>query len=342
MNKPNTDLLSTISLYFFAIISAFVIYINFPLVFQKNNTCIFIHKQESFNEFENDVVKNTRYVTPIVIKIYSKFSHLDRHLEAGEYCFSDHDSVITMMKKIGRAGRELHKFTLVDGWTYEEMVRHLILAPSLSDIEILSNQKAISEYLKLSENNLEGQFYPDTYYYAYPDTVLDILQQAHALMTQRLQALYEDPQAHNFYKNSYELLIAASIIQKESNDPVDQMFVASVLVNRMKQHMKLQMDPTVIYGLKKDYPLLLTKKDLKFISPYNTYLNMGLPPTPICMPGETALLAAAHPKDSSYLYFVSKKNGAHQFSETLEQQTAAIKKYLLHQSTEEKANERHE
>ncbi len=330
MNKPNTDLLRTISLYFFALLSAFVIYINFPFVLLKNNTCIFIHKQESFYEFENDVVKNTRYVTPIVIRIYSKFSHLDRHLEAGEYCFSDHDSIITMMKKVGRAGRELHKFTLVDGWTYDEMVRHLVIAPSLSGIEILNNQKTISENLKLSENNLEGQFYPDTYYYAYPDTALDILQQAHTLMAQRRQALYEDPQAHNFYKNSYELLIAASIIQKESNDPVDQMFVASVLINRMKQHMKLQMDPTVIYGLGDNPHLILTKKDLKFNSPYNTYLNKGLPPTPICMPGETALFAAAHPKDSSYLYYVSKKNGTHQFSETLLEQNQAVKKYLLH------------
>ncbi|MES2204683.1 MAG: endolytic transglycosylase MltG [Pseudomonadota bacterium] len=339
MNKPNTDLLHAISLYFLAILSVFIIYLNFPFIFQKNNTCIFIHKQESFNEFTNDAVKNTRYVTPIVIKIYSKFSHLDRHLEAGEYCFSDHDSIISMMKKIGRAGREVHKFTLVDGWTYEEMVRHLMLAPSLSDIEILNNQNAISDILKLSEKNLEGQFYPDTYYYAYPDTALKILQQAHNLMEQRVQALYKEPQAHGFYKNSYELLIAASIIQKESNDPMDQMFVASVLVNRMKQHMKLQMDPTVIYGLA-DRHLLLTKQDLKFNSPYNTYLNKGLPPTPICMPGETALFAAAHPKDSSYIYYVSKKNGTHQFSETLAEQTKAINQYLLNQRTEEKPDER--
>ena len=335
MKKPNADLLNTISLYFFSILSAFVIYINLPFIFLKNNTCVFIHKQESFPELVKDIIEKTRYVSPFALKIYARFTHLDRHLEAGEYCFFDQDSIISVMKKIGRAGRELHKFTLVEGWSYQEMIRHLAAAPSLSDIEILNNQKLISAGLKLPDNNLEGQFYPDTYYYAYPDTALEILQQAHGLMDQRIQALYQDPQTHQFYKSPYELLIAASIIQKEASDPIDQMFVASVLINRMKQHMKLQMDPTVIYGLGENYPLPLKKQDLKTDTVYNTYHHIGLPPTPICMPGETALYAAAHPKNSSYLYFVSKKNGVHQFSETLAEQTLAINQYLLHTSAEE-------
>ena len=334
MNKPNTDLLNTVGLYFFAVLSVFIIYINLPFIFLKNNTCIFIHKQESFYELTQEMTKKTRHVSPVALKIYARLTRLDRHLEAGEYCFTDRDSILSMMKKIGRANRELHKFTLVDGWTYQEMIRHLAAAPSLSDIEILNNQKAISAALQLSENGLEGQFYPDTYYYAYPDTALEILQQAHQLMEQRVLALYQDPQTYQFFKSPYELLIAASIIQKESSNPVEQALIAGVIVNRIKQHMKLQMDPTVIYGLSENHYDALNKQDLKRDTPYNSYLHMGLPPTPICMPGETALYAAAHPQETEFLYYVSKKDGTHQFSKTLKEQTEAIKKYLLHQTAE--------
>lgn len=339
MNRRITDLLKRISLFVFVIFSAFLLYINVPFIFLQHNTCVYIHKQESFNEFIKDITLKTRHVSPIILRIYTKFSHLDRHLEVGEYCFTDRASIVSILGKIGRAGRELRKFTLVDGWTYQEMIQHLALAPSLSNKEILNDNHALASALQLSENNLEGQFYPDTYYYTYPDTALEILQQAHDLMAQKIHLLYQDPQTHQFFQSPYELLIAASIIQKESNNPIDQLFVASVMVNRMKQHMRLQMDPTVIYGLGKTYSLPLKKEDLKNDTPYNTYLHMGLPPTPICMPGETALYAAAHPKDSSYLYFVSKKNGTHQFSETLKEQTLAINYYLLHQSSEDQSHE---
>jgi len=326
MNKSMTDLLKNISLFVFAFFFAFLFYIHMPFILFKSNTCMYIQKNENFSELINDVTKKTRYASPVIFKLYAKFSDIDRHLEVGEYCFTPRDSMISVMRKIGRAGRELRKFTLVEGWTYREMIEHLMLSPSLGKIEMLHNQPLISKSLGLPDNKLEGQFYPDTYYYTYPDTALDILEEAHALMIKKVQAFYQESQAQSFYKNSDELLTAASIIQKESNDPVDQMFVASVLVNRMKLHMKLQMDPTVMYGLRKN---ILNKKDLRAESPYNTYLHTGFPPTPICMPGETALFAAAHPKDSNFLYYVSKKNGRHQFSETLAEQNQAVKKYLL-------------
>lgn len=344
MNRSITDLLKTISLFLCAILVVLLFYINLPFIFLNKNACIYVHKQEKFNQLAQRIAEQTHHLLPsFPLKIYAKLSHWDRHLEAGEYCFTHHTiSIVGLIKKIERANRELRKFTLVDGWTYAEMIRHIALSPSLSDTAILSDKNAIAMALKLSENNLEGQFYPDTYYYAYPNTALDVLQRAHIMMKQRLEVFYQEPQAQQWFKTPYELLIAASIIQKEAQNPEDQMFVASVLVNRMKQHMKLQMDPTVMYGLGENYLLPLKKQDLKIDTLYNTYLHIGLPPTPICMPGETALYAAAHPKESNYLYYVSKKNGYHQFSETLEQHTLAIKKYLLHQNSEEKADEHHQ
>jgi len=333
MKKTLADLLKTVSLLALAFFIAITFYLNLPFVFLKNKTCIYIHSKENFKEFIADITQNTRYVSPFMLKAYAKLSRFDRHLEAGEYCFTHYDTIDSMTRKIKSGKRERHKFTIVDGWTYQEVINHLTVSPSLSDTYVLNDRKAVAAALKLPENKLEGALYPLTYYYAYPDTAVNVLEQAHVLMEQRIQTLYQEPQARVLYKSAYELLIAASIIEKESNNAEDQKFVASVLINRLKLHMKLQMDPTVIYGLGENYISPLKKKDLGYDSLYNTYLYMGLPPTPICMPGETALYAAAHPNNSKYLYYVSKKNGYHQFSETLAEQTIAIQEYLLSQKS---------
>lgn len=323
------SLIKTIGLFIFSFLALFVLYINLPVIFKHKNTCVYIYHKESFHQFSQDLAKQTQHTPAFIFKIYTRFTHLDRHLQEGEYCFSGPASIVKIMTKIGRANRELRKFTLVDGWTYEEMIAHLRQAQSLSDVLILDDKKTIASALQLSNAELEGQFYPNTYYYAYPDTALNILQEAHNAMTQRAQALYQESQAEGFVKNPYELLIVASIIQKEASDPFEQMLIAGIIANRLKLHMKLQMDPTVIYGLGAQYKTSLKKQDLKVESAYNTYLHFGLPPTPICMPGETALFAAAHPTMSDFLYYVSKKNNTHQFSKTLKEQNQAIKRYLL-------------
>lgn len=324
-----TNLFKKISLLVLCIFAVCSIYLNLPVVFSEKRTCIYIHPGESFNQFAQNVADKARYATPLALKIYAKWEGFDRRLKAGEYCFDAHVSIIDVVAKISRGKRELHKFTLVDGWTYAQMIGRLREAPSLSDTSILGDKLQLASHLDLAENNLEGQFYPDTYYYAYPDTALSILQQAHALMKQRVEVLYQDSETRAIFKTPYELLIAASVIQKEASDPIEQRLIAGVMINRIKHHMKLQMDPTVIYALDENYTPLLKKLDLRIDSPYNTYLYAGLPPTPICMPGETALYAAAHPQGSNYFYYVSKKDHTHQFSTTLEEQTQAIKKYLL-------------
>ncbi len=327
--KSALGLLKTIGLLALTLFTVTSLYLNLPFILLNNNSCIYIDKKESFSEFSASLIEKTRFVSPVTLKIYSEFTHLDRHLEAGEYCYTYHDSILSILRKIKRGERIRHKFTIVDGWTYQEMIKHLAQAPSLSDTALLRNNKIIATTLGLPEDRLEGQFYPETYYYAYPDTAIKILQQAHDFMAQRIKMLYQTSNTKEFFENPYDLLIAASIIQKETNDPEEQTLVSSVIINRFKKKMKLQMDPTVIYGLGENYIFPLKKQDIKNDTPYNSYLHTGLPPTPICMPGETALYAAAHPKDSNYLYYVSKKNGFHQFSETLAEQTLAIQKYLM-------------
>jgi UPF0755 protein len=333
MKRGIQSLFKKISLLVFFLLITFSIYIHLPFVFLKNHTCIYVHPGEKFHEFTLDVAAKTRHVSPLTLKIYSKFKHLDRHLEVGEYCFNEHASIVDIMTNIGRANRELHKYTLVDGWTYQQMVKYLRASPALSDVALLESKSSVATVLGLSQNDLEGQFYPNTYYYAYPDTALVILQQAHDAMSYRIHNLYQESQTQAFFKTPYELLIVASIIQKEASNPVEQALIAGVIINRIKLHMKLQMDATVIYGLGENHIGTLNKQDLRTETPYNSYLHIGLPPSPICMPGETALYAAAHPQETKFLYYVSKKDGTHQFSKTLKEHTEAIEKYLLHQAS---------
>ncbi len=369
MNKSLVSMLKKISLVLVVFFVLLLIYINLPFVFRDKHTCIIIYPGEKFSAIEKDIASKSTHLSPMIIKLYSKFIHLDKRIEVGEYCFNQYASIVDIMTKIARAHRELHAFTLVDGWTYSDMIKHLNQSPMLSGLNQIESQdhvkfelenrlkptayfapssqavtvgssislssmspSAKQQYDETKVNssndamiNLEGQFYPATYYYAYPDTALHILQQAHSLMLSKIKS----------YNNPYEILIIASIIEKEASDPLEQMIISGIIYQRMKLHMKLQMDATVIYGLANDYSGRLSKSDLKKDTPYNTYLHFGLPPTPICMPGETALYAAAHPRESEYLYYVSKKNGKHQFSKTLTEQNEAIVKYLL----KEKKNE---
>lgn len=173
----------------------------------------------------------------------------------------------------------------------------------------------------------EGLLLADTYQYQGGSSSKALLEQAHRNLLNYLNISWTNRAANLPYKTPYELLIAASIIEKETAIAQERKLISGVMVNRLKKKMPLQMDPTVIYGLGNQYTGKLTHNDLLIESPYNSYLNRGLPPTPIAMVGKEAIDAAAHPQLSNYLYFVAKGDGTHQFSETYEQQKQAINQY---------------
>ncbi len=174
----------------------------------------------------------------------------------------------------------------------------------------------------------EGQFAADTYVFAagVPDTI--ILRRMYREQQQRLNAVWESRDKNIAVKTPYELLILASLIEKETGDSKDRTLVSSVFNNRLKKGMLLQTDPTVVYGIE-NFDGRILKSHLKTDHPYNTYTRAGLPPTPICNPGEASLVAAAHPAQTDYLYFVAKGNsGQSHFSKTLKEHNAAVQKYL--------------
>ena len=251
-------------------------------------------------------------------------------LHAGEYALRPGITPGVLLSDMA-AGRVLqHMFTLVDGWTFAQVRAALAQAPKLRHTLPNISDAQVARALGIDAPNPEGWLLPQTYAYVLGDSDMDVLRRAHAAMQRLLTADWAKRAPDLPIKNPYQALILASIVEKESALASERPRIAGVFVRRLQLGMKLQTDPTVIYGMGAAYHGIITRKDLQTDTPYNTYTRFGLPPTPICMPGAPALWAALHPAPGKSLYFVARGDGTHQFSDTLQQQDAAIDKYILH------------
>ncbi len=194
---------------------------------------------------------------------------------------------------------------------------------ALSDAQIL-------ERLGVDRKSPEGLFFPDTYYFAVDSSDLALLKQAYLRMQSKLEALWTQRAPGLPLNNAYEALILASIVEKETGRNDERELVAAVFINRMKRGMRLQTDPTVIYGLGPTFDGNLRRRDLQTDNSYNTYTRYGLPPTPIAMPGEASIRATLNPARSQVLYFVARGDGSHQFSSNLVEHNRAVNKFQIH------------
>ena len=251
-------------------------------------------------------------------------------LHAGEYAL---DAQLTPRRLLSRMaeGHVLQRmFTLVDGWTFAQVRAALAQAPKLRHTLQNLSDAQVAHALGISAANPEGWLLPQTYAYVLGDSDMDVLRRAHAAMQRTLAADWAARAPGLPLRTPYQALILASIVEKESALASERPRIAGVFVRRLQMGMKLQTDPSVIYGLGASYHGQITYKDLQTDTAYNTYMHFGLPPTPICMPGAPALQAALHPAPGKALYFVARGNGTHQFSDTLQEQNAAVDKYILH------------
>lgn len=251
----------------------------------------------------------------------------DRSIRAGEYSLHSSMSPREVLQMLCRGEVVLHKVTVPEGFTVKQIATLLEKSGIASAQEILAESRKIGfiEAFGFEGNSLEGYLFPDTYYFAMGLPPREILR----AMVQRFHSMYgpglRARQAENG-RRLHEVVTMASIVEKETSSRKEMPLIASVLVNRLRIGMPLQCDPTVIYGIK-DFDGNLTREHLRTPNPYNTYLNKGLPPGPICNPGLDALKAVLYPEDTAYLYFVSKNDGTHLFSPTLKQHNRAVEKY---------------
>ena len=298
-----------------------------PLQFPHDNT-FHLKPGESVHDLAN-MMKRSGHITRTEFVVWTaRIGNFERSLKAGEYRFEPHFSILDVLDHIVQGRSIYHPVLLVEGWTFEEFLKALRSKPNIKQTLMTLPIEEIPRALKLEHEHPEGWFFPNTYHFNSGQTDASILLTAHDSMKTVLEEEWQQRKMGLPYQSAYEALIVASIIQKESNVPSEFPIIAGVIVNRLNTGMRLQMDPTVIYGLA-EFDGTIRRSHLDTDTPYNTYTRHGLPPTPIAMPGRLAIRAAAQPAETDALYFVSAGDGTHVFSETLEEHLKAVHDYRM-------------
>lgn len=248
-------------------------------------------------------------------------------IKAGSYEIEDGLTALALLNKLTRGDVTQSEIVLVEGKTFRQLRAALDEHPDLAhDSQKLSDARILA-LLGAKEPHPEGLFFPDTYLFPKGGSDLDVLRRAYRAMQSKLAATWEKRENTLPLKTPYQLLILASIVEKETGIPADRPQIAAVFVNRLRRNMLLQTDPTVIYGLGDKFDGNLRKIDLLTDTPWNTYTRVGLPPTPIAIPGLASLQAAANPPPSDMLYFVARGDGSSEFSTSLDEHNSAVGKY---------------
>ena len=264
-----------------------------------------------------------------LMRAYGRLAGLDAKLHTGEYRFKGRVTAAQLLERIARGDVVTHRVTLPEGITLVRALAILAEAPRLESVLSGPGDARLVE-LAAGRPSAEGLFLPETYRYESNATDWEILSRAHADLMATLKRSWMDRQAALPYEEPYDALIMASIVERETGVARERGRVAGVFVRRLQRGMRLQTDPTVIYGLGEEFDGNLTRAHLRDAdNPYNTYRHDGLPPTPIALPGKSSLHAALNPQAGSALYFVARGDGSHVFSDTLEAHRKAVRTYQL-------------
>ena len=264
---------------------------------------------------------------PLLLYWWFRLSGDSRQIKAGSYEISRGATPRSLLDKLVRGDEALRAVTLVEGWTFKQMRAALSKAEQLGQETYRLEPDMIMKALGRPGVHPEGRFFPDTYTYAKGSSDLAVLARAMRAMDKKLDAAWSQRAADTPLKTPEQALILASIVEKETGRANDRAMISGVFSNRLKIGMMLQTDPTVIYGLGDAFDGNLRKRHLQADTPWNTYTRTGLPPTPIAMPGKSALLAAVQPASTKALYFVARGDGTSQFSASLDEHNRAVNKY---------------
>jgi len=273
---------------------------------------------------QRGIVGNAAY-----LKWFARWVGDDLDIKAGRYRLDPGLTPRALLKLLHSGAVIQYSITVPEGFNFKQLLGLLATNPEIEHSPEAASVAKIMAALGRPGVHPEGLFFPDTYYFTARSADLSVLRRAMEAMQAHLAAAWVERSEGLPYDNPYEALIMASIIEKETSLEQERAQIAGVFVRRLRRHMRLQTDPTVIYGLGDRYDGRLHKRDLRKNTPYNTYVHKGLPPTPIAMPGLASIRAALHPDDGKSLYFVSRGDGSHQFSDTLSAHLRAVRRYQL-------------
>jgi UPF0755 protein len=270
---------------------------------------------------------------PTAFRLYARLNGQAGRIQAGEYALQGGLTPRQLLDKFVSGEVRLYSFTIVEGWNFRELLAALADSPVVTSTLQYEDWPALLDSIGAEASHPEGLFLPETYHFPKGTSDRDVLLQAYTLMQEVLEEAWANRASGLPISNPYEALILASIVEKETALAVERPRIAGVFIRRLQQRMRLQTDPTVIYGIGTDFDGNLTRRDLRTDTPYNTYTRGGLPPTPIALPGKAAINAALNPAPGTELYFVATGlgDGSHQFSDTKEQHDKAVQEYLARQ-----------
>ena len=289
-----------------------------------------IEPRTSANNVAQVVVNSGVQTHPLLLQAWFRLSGEARQIKAGSYEIVQGTTPRRLLSMLVRGEEALKSVTLVEGWNFNQVRAALLKAEQLTPDSQALPPEMIMENIGKPGVHPEGRFFPDTYTYAKGSSDLAVLKRAARAMDRRLEAAWAMRSPDSPLKTPDQALILASIVEKETGKASDRTQIGGVFSNRLRVGMLLQTDPSVIYGLGTQFDGNLRKRDLQTDTPYNTYTRVGLPPTPIAMPGRASLLAAVQPAQTKALYFVSRNDGTgdSQFSDSLDDHNRAVNKYI--------------
>ena len=315
-------------------------YARASLRLQPDSQDIIIAPKSSLKSVANQLVEQGVIPEPWRFIILARVLHKESYLQAGSYTLNKNVTPYQLLLSLNHGKATQGGITFIEGRTFLQMRERLAKNEALKHTINHLSDNEIMALIGAAESHPEGLFFPDTYYFDRNTEDIIILKKAYAAMQSKLTKAWDEKASKGVngasalpYKSSYEALIMASIIEKETGKASERPQIAGVFLNRLRFGMRLQTDPTVIYGLGDHFDGNLRRNDLMRDTIYNTYTRGGLPPTPIAMPGLASIEAALHPASTNALYFVGKGDGTHAFSATLVEHNRAVVKYQLRQNT---------
>ena len=290
-----------------------------------------VEKGDSIYRVAEKIEKQGIFSYPKLWVWYGRIFDMAHLIKAGEYDVKPEMSALMLLDDMAKGKAVFNKVTLIEGWTAKEAINAIQQADGIVKTLDINDMQSILKAVgaETKYQHMEGIFYPDTYKFYSGSRDVDILKQAYLRLDKELESAWQLKDKNLPYKNAYEALVMASIIEKETAVGEERGQIAGVFVERLKKRMRLQTDPTVIYGMGDKYNGNIRRRDLLTPTPYNTYTIKALPPTPIALATKDSIHAALHPLLNGKIYFVAKGDGYHYFSKTLKEHQAAVREYQL-------------